>query len=522
MMDLTGGESKAGWLMWFLRGVLVLAFLFLTARLIELQIIKGEYFRDLSDGNRVRKIVLPAPRGRILARGGEVLVGNGAVTKKVDFGQEITVWERIYQIGAAFAHGAGYLGEVSPDEVGKIDPECPEKGPWRPGDRMGRAGLEAEYDCSLRGVSGEELVEVDIGGNLVRVLGRKEPLAGEDLRTNIAFALQDFIHGLFENKKGAAVVTDTRGQVLAFYSSPSFAPGKVETYLKDPNLALFNRVVSGLYHPGSVFKPVVAVAALEAGEINKNFRFIDPGVIRIGIYSYANWYFTQYGATEGEIDLTRALARSTDTFFYKIGEMAGIAEIARYADKFGLDKKTGIDLPGEVEGLVPTPEWKKTVQEADWFLGNTYHVAIGQGDVVTTPIEINRAISAIAAKGKLCRPRIAAGQEDCHDLEIKKETLDLVTEGMVKACETGGTGYSFFDWNKSPSTNRSGPVACKTGTAETNQDGKTHAWFTFFAPADAPEIVATVLFEEGGEGAKVAGPVARKIWDFYDQTKSLR
>jgi len=520
-MDLAG-EDKGGWLVWFLRGVLVLLFLFLVARLVELQIIKGRYYRDLSDGNRIRKIILPSPRGRILARGGEVLVGNREIEKKVEFGEVITVYERNYNLGSGFAHVSGYLGQASEEEVGKIDPKCPEKGPWRPGDWVGRGGLEEQYNCSLRGTPGEELVEVDIKGNLVRVLGKKEPTPGVDLRTNIDFGLQSYLPGLFENKKGVVVMTDTKGQVLAFYSSPSFNPEKVASFLQDPNLALFDRAISGLYHPGSVFKPVVAIAALEEGKINQNFRFTDPGVIRIGSYSYANWYFTRYGRTEGEIDITRAIARSTDTFFYKIGEMVGIEKIAEYADKFGLNRVTGIDLPGEAGGLIPTPEWKKTTQGTNWFLGNTYHVAIGQGDVAVTPIEINQMISAIAAGGRLCQPRVAVGEENCRDLGIKKEILDLVKEGMVKVCSSGGTGYTFFDLNsgstKLTTTNR-GLVACKTGTAETNQDGKTHAWFTLFTPAGEPETVVTVLFEGGGEGSKVAGPVARKI---YDQIESLR
>lgn len=520
-MDL-GSESKTGWLVWFLRGILVFLFLFLLGRLAELQIIKGQYYRELSDGNRIRRISLPAPRGQILARGGEVLVGNRPVTKKVQFDQEITVYERNYVLGSAFAHSSGYLGEVSADETDKIDPRCPEKGPWRLGDLTGRGGLEEAYNCLLRGTPGEKLVEVDIKGNLVRVLGKKEPAPGEVLRTNIDFGLQNYLSGLFENKKGAAVVVDTKGQVLAFYSSPSFDPKKVATFLKNPDLPLFNRGVAGLYHPGSVFKPVVAITALSEGEIDKNFRFIDPGVIRIGIYAYANWYFTQYSRTEGEIDVIRAIARSTDTFFYKIGEMAGIEKIAQYADKFGLDRPTGIDLPGEATGLIPTPEWKKRVQGTNWFLGNTYHVAIGQGEVATTPIEINQMVAAIAAGGQWCRPSLAAGEPQCQDLKIGKEILTLVKEGMVAVCRPGGTGYTFFDLNSGPSTSLRA-VACKTGTAETNEDGKTHAWFTFFAPADDPQMIATVLFEGGGEGSKIAGPVARKIMDYYyGQVKSLR
>jgi len=491
------------WLTWFLRGVLVLTFLFLVGRLFELQIVKSSYFKLLSNENRIKRVEIPAPRGLILARGGEILVGN-----RLD--------KRYYPLGSKFAHAGGYLSEADETEVGKIDPKCPEKGPRKLGDLLGRGGLEEEYNCLLKGTDGEELIEVDIRGNPVRVLGKKEPIPGLDLKTNIDFNLQNKIPDLFENKKGVAIVTDTKGEVLAFYSSPSFDPNNVAKSLNDPNLPLFNRALGGLYHPGSVFKPVVAIAGLTEGKIDKNYIFVDPGIVTIGKFSYSNWYFSQYGRTEGAIDITKAIARSTDTFFYKLGEMVGIDKIAEYAGKLGLSEITGIDLPGEIAGLIPTPEWRKKATGEDWFLGNTYHVSIGQGDVSVTPIALNQAITVIASDGTFCKPRLV-GNGQCRDLKIKKEILDLVKEGMIKACSTGGTGYTFFDF---AAKNSGKTVACKTGTAETNEDGKTHAWFTVMTPADFPEIVVTVLFERGGEGATVAGPIARKIIDDWELSKN--
>jgi penicillin-binding protein 2 len=159
-----------------------------------------------------------------------------------------------------------------------------------------------------------------------------------------------------------------------------------------------------------------------------------------------------------------------------------------------------------VDGLLPGRDWKKKVKGELWFLGNTYHLAIGQGDLALTPLEIDSALGAIASGGKLCQPRLV-GLGDCRDLKIKRENLDLVKEGMKGVCRPGGTGYTFFDF--------SGPVACKTGTAETNEDGKTHAWFSVFTPADFPEIILTVLVEGGGEGSKIAGPLARSILDYW-------
>ena len=471
-----------------------MSFLFLVSRLFELQIIKGKYFRELSDSNRIKRIKIPSPRGIILARGGETLVGNYENSK------------RNHVLGSAFAHAGGYLGEANEGEIGKIDPKCPEKGPKVLGDFVGRGGLEEEYDCILRGVPGEELIEVDITGKFVRALGKIEPTPGRDVKTNIDFGLQKKVSEEMTDKKGGIIATDSKGEVLAFYSSPSFDPNNVVKSLNDPALPLFNRVIGGMFHPGSVFKPTIAVAALEEKKIDGNYRYLDTGVIKVNDYSYTNWYFTQYGKTEGEIGLVMAITRSTDTFFYKIGEILGIEKMVEYADKFGYSEKSGIDIPGELSGLIPTPEWKKKVKNEAWFLGNTYHFAIGQGDVAVSPIEVNRAIEIVANRGQICQPKIV-GTPKCVNLNFKKETLGLVRVGMEGVCSEGGTGYTFFDWNSH--------IACKTGTAETNEDGKTHAWFTLFYPSDFPEITLTVLVEGGGEGSSVAGPVARKIMDYW-------
>jgi penicillin-binding protein 2 len=253
----------------------------------------------------------------------------------------------------------------------------------------------------------------------------------------------------------------------------------------------------------------VAIAALEEEEIDKDYLFEDTGVITVetpyGNFSYSNWYFNQYGGREGKIGVVRAIARSTDTFFYKLGEFVGIDKLVDWEKKFGLGEGTGVDIPGEIGGLVPSPEWKKEVIGELWFLGNTYHNSIGQGYLALTPIEV-ASITATLSQGKLCEPQIAK-DGDCKDLKLSKANLSLVKEGMVAACTSGGTGYTFFDFPLK--------VACKTGTAETNEDGKTHAWFTLYAPADFPEIVTTVLVERGGEGSRVAGPIARKIMDYW-------
>lgn len=539
-MDTLASQKPQSWLSWFLRGALILIFLILLTKLFEIQIIKGDYYRGLSEGNRIRHVILPAPRGKILAKSGEILAGNVEIKKRVKFGEsgyelsddltdlkpeEVVIdYIRNYPLAEKFAHGSGYLGKISDKEVGKINPECPEKGP-RSGDTLvGVSGLEAEYECSLAGIPGEELIEVNTKGEKIRSLGRRDPIPGRDLRTSVDYGLQSEIANEINSQKAAVVVTNLDGGILAFYSGPSFDPNlfvskrdneKISALFEDQDLPFFNRVIGGTFHPGSVFKPLVAIAALENGVIDKSFLYNDTGVIKVDTYSYSNWYFTEHGRTEGQINLAKAIARSTDTFFYKIGEMSGPNLISKWAQIFGLDKKTQIDIPGEIQGLIPSPDWKKEKIKEPWYLGDTYHMAIGQGYVAITPIELNTYISAIPFEGQLCRPKFNQDiPPSCKKLGISQKNLDVVMEGMKEACSAGGTAYTFFDF---PKVYNGIEIGCKTGTAEVSADGDPHAWFTFFAPFNKPEITATVLIEHGGQGSSVAGPIARKIADYYFQ-----
>jgi penicillin-binding protein 2 len=501
----------------------------LLGRAFDLQIVKGAYYRDLSENNRIRRINITAPRGEIQARGGEILAGSREIKKAIIFdakegvikkeatsdtpADEIIIEaERAYDLGQDAAHITGYIGEVNEGEVGKVDPDCTHKGARILGAKIGRFGLEQYWDCDLRGMDGEELIEVDTLGRKLRVLGRKEPYPGDDVKTNIDFGLQKKVSGLLAGRPGAVVVTDTEGEVLALYSSPSFEPEKVVDYVTDASLPLFNRAIGGTYHPGSIFKIVTSVAALEEGAIDSDFTYVDTGAVTVNDFSYKNWYFTQYGGTEGEIDLERAIARSTDTAFYKIGEMLGADKLTWWAEEFGLNKQTGIDLPGETVGLVPTPEWKLAVKGERWFLGNTYHVAIGQGDLLTTPLSTNMLVSVVASGGQLCKPRISSDlSPDCRDLNITQGVLREVIDGMKAACVPDGTAFPFFDFFEQTGVE----VACKTGTAQTGTEEDTHAWFSAFAPVEDPQIVVTVLIEKGGEGSRDAAPVARAIFDYW-------
>jgi len=255
----------------------------------------------------------------------------------------------------------------------------------------------------------------------------------------------------------------------------------------------------------------VAASALEEKKIDENTKINDTGIIRIGQFSFSNWYYTQYGKTEGEIGIVRAIARSNDVFFYKLGEMVGEDSLIEWAKKFKLGTKLGIEIAGESEGIIK--------EERKIYLGDLYHLAIGQGDLSVTPLQVNSWTQTIANGGKMCKPTIVRNQKseirdqkDCQDLGISETTIKLITEGMKEACSSGGTAYPLFNFKI--------PIACKTGTAEFGDPkNKTHAWITAFAPIDDPQIAITVLVEEGGEGSADAAPIAKEMLkSFFEES----
>ncbi len=523
---MTSFSSKR---IYFFYGFLIVGFLLLVGRLFELQIILGAKYRALAEGNRIRKEVAPAPRGMIYDKNSQPLIKNEPIYRlekencepgKSDCFEEISREEalkieavggekaarlrmdvgRDYLYGRALAHVLGYLGEASEDEV--------KSGEWGLGDLVGRTGIEEEYEEILRGQEGGVIYEVDTLGNRVREIGKVETIPGRDLHLSIDAQLSKVAYEALEGKPGAVVATEAKtGQVLVLVSSPAFNPNNINPEdLTDEEKPMFNRAVGGLYPPGSTFKMVTAAAGIEEGKVDESTKFEDVGFIQIGEYIYKNWYYNQYGRTEGEIDLVRAIKRSTDTFFYKVGEWVGANKLAEWGKAFGLGQETGIDLSGEAAGLVPTPKWKEKTIGEKWFLGNTYHFAIGQADLLTTPLQVNMMASVIANNGKLCSPKIKKLEkaEECQDLNLKPETLKLIREGMKGACSTGGTAFPFFDFSPQ--------VGCKSGTAEYgDREGKTHAWLTAFAPVDDPEIVVTALVEAGGEGSYVAAPIVKEV-----------
>ena len=524
-------------------GFLAIGFLLLVGKLFELQLVFGSKNRALAEGNRIKKEVIPAPRGIIYDRYDKELVRNVPIYRlkteencedeegcfKVISRDEALNLEaqgeldglrtdigRDYLYREALAHVLGYLGEATKEEV--------ELGKYQMGDLVGRMGVEEKYDRLLRGQDGGLIYEVDAYGNKIREIGRFEPIPGNDLYLLIDAELSKKTYAALEGKPGAVVVSKVENnEILALVSSPSFDPNllsrtenkdeksqeKIKDLFKDPLKPFFNRAITGVYPPGSTFKIVTATAGIEEGKVDEDTIYNDTGQIQIGEYVYRNWYFTQYGKTEGEIDLIMAIKRSTDTFFYKIGEWVGATRLSEWAYAFGLGKKTGIKIPGEVAGFVPTPKEKQRLKGERWFLGNTYHYAIGQGDILTTPLQINNLTNVIASGGELCNPSLLEDEEvNCQSLRLKDLSLKLVKEGMKEACSPKGTAFPFFEFKPQ--------VACKTGTAEFGDpEGETHAWLTAFAPFDKPDIVATALIEKGGEGSYAAAPVVKEIMNYY-------
>lgn len=518
-------EARSNWwtgsgrTLFFTSGFLITLFV-LTWRLFQLTIIEGHRYRLLADTNRTRDLINEAPRGILYDRTGKPLVTN------VNEGR---AYVRAYPYAGAMAHVVGYVGEVSQRE---LEGDYYTTRNYSPGDRVGRMGAESVYNEVLRGRNGRELVEVDAEGTIVRSLGSQRAIAGEDVTLSLDAGLSLVAAKAFpEEMRGAVVISKpTTGEILALYSSPTFLPEHVDSSLGDPSEPLFNRAIGGTYPPGSTFKIVTALAALSENAITQKTTVEDIGVITIGPFTFPNWYFLQYGRKEGTVDIIKAIQRSNDIFFYKTGEWLGITKLADFARKVGIGKPLGIELGGEAGGLMPDPDWKNktftTLQDLEkrnneWYLGDTYHVAIGQGYLLTTPLQVNAWTNVIANGGKLCRPTIQKNKHDCKDLKINQETIAVITEGMRKACEPGGTGWPLFNFKAS--------VACKTGTAEFgDSNNRTHAWFTVFAPLLAsdsgnqtikpdqiltgePEISITVLVEGAGEGSNVAAPIAKKI-----------
>jgi len=486
----------------------ILIFLFAVAfsRVVFLTVFMGEHFRGLAKGNMIRVEQTEAKRGVISDKNGKYLAMNIENNGKV---------VRFYPMGEVTAGLVGYIGK--PQEQGVN------------GDILvGRDGLESEYQKRLAGTLGETVVEETALGAERSEMVRKEPISGENLMTNLDLAVQQMAFSALKNalvtngKSGAVVVMTVDGKVLALASAPSYdtnlfvTDGKRSDFggsFKDvtdllsntEKKPLFNRALSGDFAPGSVFKLVPALAALEENKLTKDTLIADSGDIVIGSYSFGNWLLDKYGQTEGQINIVKAIARSNDIFFYRTGEALGVDNLVSWSKKLGIGEKTGIDLPGESGGFLPSPYWREKTFGEKWYLGNTYHLAIGQGDVMATPLQINRMTASVVS-GLKCPPRLV-GTAMCIDLKISETNRKTVLAGMMAACSPGGTAYPLYGY--------AGKIYCKTGTAQKGgEDTQPNAWLSMVIPVGSnikDWVVVTVLVEEGGEGSAVAAPIAKEL-----------
>lgn len=546
-----------------------------SGRLIYLQLFEGNNYREISDSNRIRTKVIHAPRGIIFDRNGEPLVfnipgfrqilkdkadetkaktatltreqalpliANGAKNIEIDSLRE-------YRFRDAFSHVLGYVGQISEEEY-----KVMEKEGYLPTDWIGKTGAEYEFEKILRGVDGKQLVETNAMGVETRSLGQTEPISGRDVVLTLDSKLQNAVYEAAGSiKKGAVVVSKPNGEILAMVSKPDFdpnlftlsrdyKPSSTSAYLSvsamlgdSDSQPLLNRAVSGVYPPASTFKMIVAVAGLERNIINSGYRVQDTGVLKVGEFSFANWFYTSYGRTDGSVDVIKGLSRSNDIFFYKLAEKVGVDQVSETAQLFGIGQKTGINLPGEASGVLPSRDWKKKTIGEQWYLGDTYHYGIGQGFLLATPLQVNLFTQVIANGGILYKPEILKDRAPVVVREkiISDKSLPLLRQGMIESCKPGGVAYPLYEFKvknselKIDSRNylkvasasadtRQIAIACKTGTAEHgNGQSPPHAWITVFAPAYDPEVVITVLNESAGEGSSEAAPVAKKILESY-------
>lgn len=444
-----------------------------------------------------------------------------------------SVTQRQYLDPEPFAHIFGYLGKINKDELKKNSDSD-----YLFADNIGKSGLELTYENNLRGANGLREVEVDAQGHEKKVIYQKDAVRGQNLILTIDKKLQDTIYHMTRDhlrqigKTKAAVIVEQpqTGAILAFVSYPSldnnmFISGLTQDeYTKlvnDPAQPLFNRAIKGEYPSGSTIKMIVGGGALEEHVISESTTFLSTG----GIWIDNLWFFPDWKAGgHGITNIYKALADSVNTFFYIVGggyqeyKGLGAEKLAKYYRLFGLGSPTGVDLPSESAGLVPDANWKQNIKKEQWYIGDTYHMAIGQGDVLVTPLQVANYTSAFANGGKLVTPHFVDSMvdENNHQTQIvpaniRTNMIDsynvgIIRKGLRRAVTDGSARYM----NSLPVQ-----VAGKTGTAQFADNKEPHAWFTGFAPYDKPEIVVTVLIEEGGEGSSTAVPLAYKIMNYY-------
>jgi len=571
----------------------------LVGRMYFLQVVEAERYKTLADENRINFRLLAPPRGKIIDRKGQPMADNqqnyrvviipeqaGDVDRTLNMlslivplsaGERrrisrevkrkrafvpITVRENLdwsdvarievntpdlpgifidvgqsrhYTYGPQTAHVLGYVASVSEKEL-TGDPLLE-----LPGFRIGKAGVERIYDLALRGTGGSSQVEVNALGRVIRELDRQEGQPGAEVRLTIDLQLQRFITERLGDQSAAVVVVDVNtGEVISLVSTPSFDPNAFNTGLSqaeweslvsNPKAPLTNKAIAGQYAPGSTFKMVVALAALEKGVINADSHVFCNGKVKLGNATFHCWKRGGHGT----VDLQRALEQSCDVYFYEVARRTGIERIAAMARRLGLGSPLGIDLPGEKSGLIPSNEWKKAAIGTPWQLGETLIAGIGQGYILTTPLQLAVMTARLANGGHEITPRLTKdkitkdsiapfAKVEQKSIGLIPEHLKLVLDGMINVVNSP-TGTAFRSRIKD-NTQR---MAGKTGTVQVRRITKAeretrvlknhelpwkerdHALFVGFAPYDNPRFSVSVVVEHGGGGSSTAAPIARDI-----------
>src|SRR5512136_1957856 len=449
---------------------------------------------------------------------------------------------RAYDYGDLASHLIGYLGEVDENELRQTNDT-----PYRMGALIGKYGIEYRWENDLRGVDGGRQIEVDALGREIRPMGVVEPFPGNNLFLTIDLDLQRTAEEAYQDKNGALVAMDPKtGHVLAMVSKPSFEPDvfarnilpeEWKSLVENPSHPLQNKGIQGQYPAGSVFKIITAIAGLESGAITPNTTFSCTGAFPYGNRNFRCWKEGGHGS----ISLHRAIVESCDIYFYQLGLKVGVDLIAHYANEFGLGRETGISLPHEKPGTVPSSSWKKKRFGVPWYSGETLSFSVGQGYLNVTPLQLVMLISGVSNGGKLYLPQVVERVENIYGKKLKEyspvelgranvseKTLQIVQDALRGAVnDPHGTGWTcaLKDFK----------VAGKTGTAQVIKlpdnfkkgdmnrvplKFRDHAWFVAYAPFEDPRIAVAVLVEHGGFGASAAAPIAKKVMERYFNVQS--
>jgi len=563
----------------YLSRLFLIILLILSFRFWYLSILQGDWYKQKSEQNRVRVFSLSPIRGSICDRNSQVLAEDiprfrliyekggmevEEIEKRVEriLGRELsppfpergageiilidplsleeaikieeaqndlpgvmveTYPVRHYPRGEPFAHVVGYVGKINAEELESLYSEG-----YEMEDRIGKVGVEREYESLLRGEKGYRRIEVDALGRVIRVLDYRSPYFKNSVTLTLDGELQEYSYELLGNRNGVIIVGDPyTGELLALVSKPGFDPQLLSwgmtaeewnTLSQNQDKPLTNRALQALYPPGSLFKLVIATGALEEGLTDGNRKIFCPGFLDYNGWRYPCWRRGGHGA----VSIEEAIAQSCNVTFYTLGLELGADRIINWSGRLGVGRPSGIDLPGEKTAFLPTPEWKKRQLKEMWYPGDTINLSIGQGYLLVTPLEMYRVVSSIATRGEVYQPHVLKEVLDSKGevvrkvspvlqdrIELKNSTWETLIRGMEKVVNRG-TGQVC----------RGLPVelAAKTGTAQ-NPQGEDHSWFAGFFPSSHPQVAFLVLIEHGGDGSGEAAQTAKKLIEWWEENR---